>query len=178
MSLWVEFWERSFLPERFSNKIKQNHEQSYTIIDANEWVCFRPPNPDLKCSIYRVKNAIDCPAPYMCFFLQFVTHSPIRITRFSCQVDVLWFSREKIKNLALFGNRIAAGFFTEGDSLRSQGPVPFPGGYSAFFLDWVGRLCWQFELVDWAAIVNACACICASTSTCASASTHLPMPTY
>ena len=69
---------------------------------------------------------MDCPDPYMCFFLQFVTHFPIRISRFSCQVDVLWFLRGKLKNLAIFGNRIAAGFFTEGDSLRSQGPVPFP----------------------------------------------------
>ena len=116
MPLWVEFWDRPFFPESVSDKIKQNHGQSYTIIDASEWVCFRPPNPDLKWSIYRVRNTTDCPPPVCTFLCRFFAYFPIENYRFSYHSNVLLVFRENIKYLALFGTRTAVGSFMEGDS--------------------------------------------------------------
>ena len=113
MPLWLEFWDRPFLPESVSDKIRQNHGQSYTIIDASQRVCFRPPNRDLKWSIYRVKSTADCPPPACTFLRRFFAYFPIGNYRFSYHSNVLLVFREKIKNLALFGTRAAVGAFME-----------------------------------------------------------------
>ena len=110
-ALTSPIFQRSLRKAKSKNQ-KKCGRSSRGIISGG-WAYFWTPLRDLKWSIYRVKNAVDCLAPYMLFFLQFVTHFPIGNSRFIFQVDVLWFPCEKLKNLALFGNRVAVGSFAE-----------------------------------------------------------------
>ena len=142
MPLWLEFWDRPFLPESVSDKIRQNHGQSYTIIDSSQRVCFRPPNRDLKWSIYRVKSTADCPPPACTFLRRFFAYFPIGNYRFSYHSNVLLVFREN--------NQKSGTFWHSG---RGRG---FYGGYSSFvyvisgtFFDYILKSRGSFLALAW-----------------------------